>query len=125
MVSSVLLAQMRASTASFLTDTCTIEARSPARGESGEVAEVWTAYATAVACRIITVGNRFNDSAGTVSNLDREHIKDVYRVVVPAGTGLNVGQRITVSDGTRYEVTDLMTDRTDGTDEQAVIVRVR
>lgn len=116
-----VLAYMRANAEALMTGTCTIEAKAAARGEYGEPLEVYEVLESNVPCRIITVGFRLDTAAS--SQGEREVIPDAYRLVCPAGTALAVDQRITVSDGTRWHVVDLVTRRTDETDTQAVIAR--
>jgi hypothetical protein len=124
MITGALLQQMRAATTRFLTDTCTIEARSTGRGEYGEPQQSdWGVVASGVACRVIT---QRAPAASSSSVGDRETIVDTYRLVCPTGTALTVDQRVTLtSTGAVYHVVDLVTARTDETDTQAVIVRAR
>lgn len=123
-INSSLLATMRNTAESLMTDTCTIEAGADAVGDMGEVlSDVYTAVASSVACRVITIGNRFKETVGITA--ERETITDAYRLIVPYGTALAVDQRITLdSDSSRWQVVDLLTERTSETDAQAVIVRI-
>ena len=121
----VTRAVMRAAAESLMTDTCTIEVASDAVGEYGEVlSDHYTTVASSVACRVITIGNRFKEKTMRVG--ERETIEDVYRLVTPYGTALAVDQRVTLySDGSRWQVVDLVTERTDDESAQAVIVRLQ
>lgn len=125
MITNGALGAIKAMTAKFLTDTCTIEQRSLAVGEFGQPVEAYTVVSTGVACRVITIGNRFFAQQQNPETAGREHIMDAYRLIVPAGTALDVDYRVTLSNGDVYHVVDLITERTDETDSQAIIVRVR
>jgi hypothetical protein len=125
LITPALRGHLRSMTARFLTDTCTIEARSNSVGEFGDPQEVFASVAAGVACRVITLGTRYAVAALNPAVLGREALVDAYRLVVPAGTALDVDHRVTMSSGEVYQVVDLITERTDETDEQAIIVRVR
>lgn len=119
---AAVLAHMRALAESLMTDTCIIETRADATSELGAVTNTWTTVASDVACRVITMGSRWQDMA--MAAADRRALKDSYRLVCPAGTALAPDQRITLnSDGSQWLITDLVTRRTDETDTQAVITR--
>ena len=121
---NAVLASMRAAAESLMTDTCTIEVQSDAVGDMGELLDdVYTVVASAVACRVITIGNRFREAVAQTA--ERETIVDAYRLVCPQGTALAVNQRITLdSDSSQWHVVDLVTARTSEVDEQAVIARI-
>jgi hypothetical protein len=122
MIDAALLAYMRDRAADFLTDTCTIEVRAQGQGEFGNPSQsTWTTVASSVACRVITIGSRFQPGAQVVGS--REALTDVYRLICPYGTALDKDQRITLSNGDVYQVVDLNVERTSETDTQAVIVR--
>jgi len=108
---------------SLMTDTCKIEVRGTAKGESGEVLQnVYTVVATGVSCRLI-MQSTMTDRADRTA--ERETITEQYRLVCPVGTALAVDQRVTItSDGLVYQVVDLIRSRTSETDEQAVLVRI-
>lgn len=117
-----MLARLRQMTAQYLKDTCTIERQTVAYGQYNEIiADQWETVATDVACRVITEAIR--RTSGELVG-EQETLVETYRVVVPTGTGLAPNQRITVG-GLVYEVVRLVTNRTDETDEQAVITRAR
>ena len=124
MITDMLIAQLKASLVTTLTDTCTIYARATGTGLYGEPQQdSWTIVAPAVACRVI---DDKQSRTGDPAVLAREHIIDSYKIIVPAGTGLDVDQRIKVtSTGLEYDVTGLVTSRTQGVDEQAMMVRAR
>lgn len=122
MLPSALLSQLRAITAQYLKDTCTIQSLVNNRGQYGEViADGWSTVASGVACRIIT--ERDTRKAGELVG-GQEALVDTYKIIVPVGTALAANQRI-VCNGLTYDVVNLITGRTDETDEQAVIVRAR
>lgn len=123
MLSAQALAMLRATTAKFFTDTCTIEREASARGKAGEPTHSPVMVATGVPCRIIDSTNRQTISAQMVGG--QEAIVDTYRIIVPYGTALEVDQIITVSSGDQYHVVGLVTARTDKTDSQAVVRRAR
>lgn len=123
MLTAQVLAMMRATTAKFLTETCTIEQEMNSTGEFGQPVPVWTPIATNVACRVILARQGYRPTAANVGG--QEKIVDEYRIICPYGTVLATNQRITVSTGEVYQVVSLITDRTDETDTQAVVVRAR
>jgi hypothetical protein len=114
---------LRAQTAQFLTDTCRIEVEAKSRGKAGESTHARQTVATNVPCRVIDSPTRQAIGAQLVGG--REAIVDTLRVVVPHGTGLAVDQIIITSGGQEYHVVGLVTDRTDKTDEQAIVRRAR
>lgn len=108
--------------ADYLTDTCTIEVQADTVDEYGLAQPgSLTTVASDVACRVIDLGTRYSELAALVA--DQETIKDTYRLVCPAGTALAKDQVITMSNGDVYQVVDLITERTDGVDAQAIITR--
>jgi hypothetical protein len=119
-----VLSSMKTAAQALMTDTCKIEVLTNAIGEMGEqLQDQYSTVSASVACRVITIGNRFREQVASVGN--RETIVDSYRLICPAGTALAVDQRITLaSDGSQWEVVDLVTARTDAVDAQAVIVKV-
>lgn len=124
MITNGALGYMKSVTGKFLTDTCTIEQRSLAVGEFGQPVEAYTVVSTSVACRVINLSQSgLRAQAETVAG--REAIGEVYRLICPAGTALEADQRITLSSGDVYHVVDVLLNRTDETDTQATIVRVR
>ncbi len=125
MINDVTRAMMRAAAEALMTDTCTLEVGADAIGEYGEVlSEHYTVVASNVPCRVITIGNRFKEKVGRVG--EREVVTDIYRLVTPHDTALAVDQRVTLdSDGSRWQVVDLVTERTDDESAQAVIVRLQ
>jgi len=118
-----LLAQLRSITAQYLKETCTIQQQANAIDQYGGVdASQWNVVASNVPCRIIMQGGAGNKLPQQVG--EQESLIDAYRVIVPIGTGLAPNQRI-ICNGIIYEVTQLITARTDETDEQAMVIRAR
>jgi hypothetical protein len=123
MITSALTAQLKRTVARLLTDTCTLTVEQHSTDEYGAPSNSWAVVAADVACRVIGVGQMRTaaDAEG-----GRETITDAYRLIAPAGTALDKGQRVTVdSDGAVYEVVDLVTALTSGVDAQAIMVRAR
>jgi hypothetical protein len=123
MVTSQLLAQMRATAAQFLTDTCTVEREAQRVDRHGAPAHTWETVAEAVPCRLIDP-DRERPSSGAAQTGGQETIVETYRLCVPAGTGLAPDYRVTVN-GATYHVTRLVTRRSDAVDAQAIITRRR
>lgn len=123
MVNLRVLTILRKATASFLTETCTIEALVNGRDAFGnKVQNQWETVASGVACRVITAGT--NRQAAMQDVGTQEAMVETYRLVVPAGTALDIDQRVTVNDVT-YQIVSVLVARTDETDRQAVMTRVR
>jgi hypothetical protein len=121
-MNSMVLAQLRAMTATFLTDTCTIEARMDAQGQFGEpLQDHWALVAANVPCRVITLSSMRNTQMQIAS---RETIAESYKLICPYGTALAIDQRVTLANGAVYQVVDVLTKRTDETDTQATITRM-
>lgn len=122
-VSNALKAQIQAALTGLLTDTCTIYAEQLGADEYGAPTGSWVVVASGVACRVIML-NRLKEAADAQGG--QETIADTYRLIVPAGTALDTGQRVKLtSDGQTYEIVDLVTLRTDAPDAQAIITRAR
>jgi hypothetical protein len=122
-VTNAILGRIKTTVRRFLTETCTIEAQGAGTGDYGQQVAEWYVVAEDVPCRIIRrAGNATGEEADEVAG--RETIVDSYRLIVPAGTALEVGQRVTVGEDV-YDVVDLMTALTGEADRQAVITRMR
>jgi len=120
MISAQLLAMMRTMTARFFTETCLIESEADGVDVRGARTGQFTTVAADMPCRVITIGGTRRDAAET--NVMQETIIEEYRLVVPYDTALAEGMRVTVG-GIVYQITALLTDRTDETDRQANMVR--
>jgi hypothetical protein len=106
-----------------LTDTCKIEVMVKGRGVYGEpLADSWELVAENVKCRVIRSGSRSSSASEQVGN--QETIREMYRLIVPRGTALDIDQRVTVN-GLVYQIVDVVTAWTDAVDAQAIMVRAR
>ncbi|MCZ2099369.1 MAG: DUF6093 family protein [Anaerolineae bacterium] len=114
-----VLAQMRAAAESLMTDTCTIEQLSDAVDRAGAPLNTWETVASNVRCRLITAGLlRGLRVVGEQPQLGQE-----YRVVLPAGTAIDVQHRITLdSDGTRWLVNGAVAGLTDEVSTQVYVM---
>lgn len=119
---TTLISTLRAAAERYMTQTCVIEAQRKGVGRYREETPVWDVVAQGVKCRVITVGQRASNDM--VQARAQESLRDMYRLICPVGTALDVNQRITV-DGATYNVVSLITARTDSTDVQAVMERMR
>lgn len=117
------VALVQARIAQTLTDTCTIERETSAVGDYGEPLHAVSAVYSDVACRVIQAINSQTSATADVGS--REAIVDRYRLIVPTGIVLGVDDRVTVSDGTVYLVTNVEDGLTDGVFVGAVMVRER
>jgi len=122
-VTGGLRSTMRRALDALLTDTCTITAEAVGADEYGAPPGAWSIVAANVPCRVIMQSAARSAEAGAQAG--REGVADTYRLIVPAGTALDAGQRVTTSDGAVYEVVDLQTALTDAPDAQAIITRMR
>lgn len=122
MVSTQILAQIKARVALFLGDTCTIEAEVDAVGEMGEPTHGWAVVEADVACRVIDA--RKSGVSATMEVGAQEAMVDTYRLIVPVGTALAVDQRVTVNSDV-YQIVAAGDGRSDAVEAQAVITRVR
>jgi hypothetical protein len=129
--SSQTLAIVNQNVSVMLTDSCTIERESDAVGGMGEPLHEFEVVASDVACRMIRAGAR---STGT-NNVEggREALTDRYRLIIPVGVvtdtngRLIIGAdcRVTMADGTVYEVVDVEAALTDAAFVAAVVTRTR
>lgn len=122
MVSASTLARIAARVALFMGDSCTIEAEVDAAGAMGEMTDTWAVVAADVACRVIDARETGVSAMANVGA--QEAMVDTYRLIVPVGTALAVDQRVTVGSDV-YQIVALVDGRSDATDAQAVITRVR
>jgi len=107
----------------FLTETCQIEGETLARGQFGERTHGFDVVGADVPCRVIRAGaSPSQTTSGEIGS--QETIVERYRLIVPAGTVLNVDQRVTVG-GAVYQIVDVVTAWADAVDAQAVMVRAR
>ena len=116
-----LRAALRTTTNKWLNDTCKIEAVSTTIGDLGDVIESWAVVSASTDCRVIGAAR-----SDTTSVEGQETMTDVFRIVMPAATALEAGQRITVTGlGHVYQVSGVITDMTDELFTAAIVVRQR
>jgi hypothetical protein len=116
-----LLATMRTRTNLWLKDTCQIEQSSVTIGDLGDTIETWSVVSASTACRVIGAA-----SSDTANVEGQEEMLDTFRIICPAGTALEAGQRITVaSTGHVFQVSGVITDYTDELFTAAIAVRQR
>lgn len=121
-MSSRMLAAIRQKKERWLKDSCTIEERTgPLDDLGGENENHWQVVVEDVKCRVIR--NR-KLASQTTEYAATESMMDEYRIIVPFGTNLNVGQRVTVAEKVHF-VTGVIDELTDQTDAQALMVRER
>lgn len=122
MLPANLTRQLRRVVNQWLDETATIERQTESRGEYGEQVHDWETVATGVQCRVINAGT--SNAGNNVQIANQEMLLDNYRVILPFSTVVDVDYRITV--GARvYDVLSITDDRTDATDVQAIVSRVR
>lgn len=115
-----VLAQMRAAAESLMTDTCTIEQLSDAVDRAGAPLNTWETVAPNVRCRLITAG-LLRGNLRVVG--EQPQLGQEYRVVLPAGTAIDVQHRITLdSDGTRWLVNGAVVGLTDEVSTQVYVM---
>lgn len=125
MVSQRVLNALKVATAKFLTETCTIEQLANARDRYGnKIPNQWETVASGVACRVITTGGQGINRTSSMDVGSQEAMVETYRLIVPAGTSLDVDYRVTVNS-VIYQVVSVLVARTDETDRQAILTRVR
>lgn len=117
-VRSRLLSRVQTRLETFLgTDTCTISREGDSSDSTGAPTYVPVIVASNVPCRLIE-GKSDTENIG-----DQESLSDWYRLIVPIGTELGVDYQITLSDGAIYQVIELVTQRTEKMDLQALVKR--
>lgn len=116
-------ALMRQRVNALLTDTCLIERESSGVGTMGQPLHQWDVVASAVPCRVITGARRAG--AGYQNIGSTESMIERFRLITPAGTVFAVDDRVTLADGTVYQVVEVVDQLTDAVDTQAIIVRAR
>lgn len=120
MVNARMLAQIRKSAETFLTDTCTIRREVTTPDAYGGVQRVQELVAADVRCRIITV-NRQSASSTTITS-DRETLRDEYRLSVLRTVPLGTDYMVTV-EGVDYDVVRIETRLTDEVFHHAILHR--
>lgn len=88
----------------FLDNTCRIERESNSQGAMGEPLHVWVLLADDVVCRLISGKD---SRGGTTERIGMQaDMDESYRVILPIGTDVLGGDKITV-DGVVYRVVSL------------------
>lgn len=100
-------------------NTCTISKPARTQGPTGAPGSGHVDVATDIDCRIID-GSSETDEIG-----DQHVILERYKLIVPVGTELGVGYRVTVDDGNTYNILDIITRHTESVDAQAMMTRER
>lgn len=114
------IALMRQRVERTMTDRCDIRRMSATTSGAGHVAEIPSIVRADVKCRVLPVSRRRGeDVAG-----DMEMGANYFRLVLPYDTDLRDGDQVEIN-GVVYEVKDLNDSRTDATDLQATIARIR
>lgn len=122
MLPSSILSQLRRTANQWLKESCTIERQTEDRGAFGEQIHDFETVATDVPCRVINGGQ--SNTADSQMFGNQEVMLDQYRIVMPAGTVVDVDYRVTVG-GRVYNVTAVTDDRTDATDTQVLAMLER
>lgn len=118
-----LITAIRKAKNQTLTQEALIEAETTTVDQYGAPTHTWETVADCVPCRVIYAGGQpGNESMSEIGN--QEMLTEQYRIICPYGTALSVDQRVTV-DGIVYDVVGLVTDLTQQTDTQAIMVRGR
>lgn len=116
---TLLLQKVNARLGTFLDDTCTVSRESNSYDETGAPTGRPEIVASGVSCRVIA-GKSDTENIG-----DQESLTEWYRLIVPVGTELEVNYIVTLSDDTEWHVIDVITQRSEATDAQALIKRER
>jgi hypothetical protein len=117
------MAIVRRNVNEMLVDTCTIEQQMGIKGTMGEPLDSWEIVAEDVPCRVIRAKVP-NASSQTVVG-SQEAMVEMYRLECPYDTTFAVDNRVTLSDGSVYQVVQVEDKLTDSAFAGAVITRVR
>lgn len=102
-----------------LVDSCTIQAETSTTGSYGQNVVAWSDVATAK-CRLLPAGQ--GEQEKVIEFAGQDAIADTKRLIVPANTALDVGQRVIVN-GITYYVGSLDVKWSDEVFRAALIVR--
>jgi hypothetical protein len=122
-INSILRTQIRRTVTQYLIERCLIEQEQGGTGELGQETSVWVSVAADLPCRVISATRSTNTSAIDQAGA-QETLREDYRLIVPAGSALDVNQRVTVN-GAVYQVIRVETALTDEVYRSAVMVRRR
>lgn len=111
MVSTLILSQIRQTTAAFLSGVATVSREVSATGEYGEQVRRWDVVAASVPCRVIKTTFDRNQQVGEVAG--RETAPELYSVILPVdAVEVQPKDRITVG-GRVFRVVQVQPDLTD------------
>lgn len=102
-----------------MTDRCDIRRISAVTNGAGHSAEIPSIVRADVKCRVMPMKRQGAEITG-----EQEVGLNYFRLAVPYDTDLRDGDQVEIN-GAVYEVLDLNDSRTDATDLQATIARVR
>ena len=120
-VPGAVLAQMRAAAEGLMTDSCTIEKLSNARGPAGERVNTWVTVSTGTECRLITYAAR--NSGTMIAVAGQSVLPERYRIALPHGTTIAAQHRITLtSDSSVWLVENIEASQTDVVSMIVVVV---
>lgn len=111
---------MRGRVERYLTDRCDIRRMSVVTSGAGHSAEIPSVVRSDVKCRVLPISKRRGEDVTG----DQEMGTNFFRLAVPYDTDLRDGDQVEIN-GVVYEVMDLNDSRTDATDKQATIARIR
>lgn len=103
-----------------MTDRCDIRRISAVTSGAGHSAEIPSIIQADVKCRVMPISKRRGEDVIG----DQEMGANYFRLAVPYDTDLRDGDQVVIGDVV-YEVKDLNDSRTDATDLQATIARVK
>jgi head-tail adaptor len=122
MLDDNFLQHLRNAALYWLKETCNIEKQSDTLDETGSPIQTWDTVASNVPCRVITAGQSSSSAAAIVGSA--ESMTDLYKIVLPANTSIDINCRITVN-GETFNIVRLETALTDEVYTQAIITRQR
>lgn len=114
---AIVKLKIKARLETFLDDTCTIKRPKKTKDSMGARQGALEIVASSVACRVIAGKSDIEDIG------EQQAMTEWYRLIVPVGTDLAAGYVVVLADGTEYRVIDLITQRSDAMDAQAMIKR--
>ena len=114
------IALMRVRVEQYLTDRCDIRRISAVTSGAGHTAEIPSIVQADVKCRVLPISKR-NETEVTG---EQEMGRTYFRLIVPYDTDLRQSDQVEIGSAV-YEVSALNDARTDATDLQATITRVR
>ena len=112
-----ILSNIRTKLNTFLSDTCTIRRKLKSYDPAGAPTGAGEIVEADVSCRVI-------EGKGDLDDIGNQQIlTEWYRLIVPVGTELNAGYSIELSDGTIFQIIDMIARRTEAMDVQAIMKR--